>query len=68
MPPGRRTRNISRSTLRRAFFGSSWKRYTLVNRDYLKDDLESALREVGFEVESSEPCFVAKVVVAKKPG
>jgi ubiquinone/menaquinone biosynthesis C-methylase UbiE len=37
-------------------------------RDYLKDDLESALREVGFEIESSEPCFVAKVVVAKKPG
>lgn len=37
-------------------------------RDYLKDDLESALREVGFELESSEPCFVAKVVVARKPG
>jgi hypothetical protein len=25
------------------------------------------LREVGFEVESSEPQFVAKVVVARRP-
>jgi ubiquinone/menaquinone biosynthesis C-methylase UbiE len=36
-------------------------------RDYLDDELADGLREVGFEVESSEPCYVAKVVVAKKP-
>jgi len=35
--------------------------------DYLKDDLAGLLREVGFEVESSEPQFVAKVVVARRP-
>jgi ubiquinone/menaquinone biosynthesis C-methylase UbiE len=35
--------------------------------DYLEDDLAGILREVGFEVESSEPQFVAKVVVARRP-
>jgi ubiquinone/menaquinone biosynthesis C-methylase UbiE len=35
--------------------------------DYLKDDLAGVLREVGFEIESSEPQFVAKVVVARRP-
>jgi ubiquinone/menaquinone biosynthesis C-methylase UbiE len=35
--------------------------------DYLEDDLAELLREVGFEVESSEPQFVAKVVVARRP-
>jgi hypothetical protein len=35
--------------------------------DYLEDDLAGALREVGFAVESSEPQFVAKVVVARRP-
>jgi len=37
-------------------------------RDYLDDSLEAALEEVGFVVRSSEPHFVAKVVVATKPG
>lgn len=36
--------------------------------DYLSDDIAAALAEVGFEVESAEPHFVAKVVVARKPG
>lgn len=36
-------------------------------RDYLGDDLAEALADVGFEVETVEPCFVAKVVVAHKP-
>jgi ubiquinone/menaquinone biosynthesis C-methylase UbiE len=35
--------------------------------DYLGDDLAELLREVGFSVESSEPQFVAKVVVARRP-
>jgi ubiquinone/menaquinone biosynthesis C-methylase UbiE len=35
--------------------------------DYLDDDLAGMLREVGFEVASSEPQFVAKVVVARRP-
>ena len=35
--------------------------------DYLEDDLAEILREVGFSVESSEPQFVAKVVVARRP-
>jgi ubiquinone/menaquinone biosynthesis C-methylase UbiE len=35
--------------------------------DYLEDDLADLLREVGFVVESSEPQFVAKVVVARRP-
>ena len=37
------------------------------HRDYLGDDIATALAEVGFEVRSSEPCFVAKVVEARKP-
>jgi ubiquinone/menaquinone biosynthesis C-methylase UbiE len=36
-------------------------------RDYLGDDLSSALGECGFGVEAVEPCFVAKVVSATKP-
>lgn len=36
-------------------------------KDYLKDDLAPALAESGFIVEAVEPCFVAKVVVARKP-
>ncbi|HEY0480680.1 MAG TPA: methyltransferase domain-containing protein [Kofleriaceae bacterium] len=35
--------------------------------DYLEDDLAELLREVGFVVESAEPEFVAKVVVARRP-
>jgi ubiquinone/menaquinone biosynthesis C-methylase UbiE len=35
--------------------------------DYLDDDLAELLREVGFSIESSEPQFVAKVVVARRP-
>jgi ubiquinone/menaquinone biosynthesis C-methylase UbiE len=35
--------------------------------DYLEDDLAELLREVGFSVESSEPQFVAKVVIARRP-
>jgi len=35
--------------------------------DYLEDDLAALFREVGFEVESSEPQFVAKVVIARRP-
>jgi ubiquinone/menaquinone biosynthesis C-methylase UbiE len=35
--------------------------------DYLEDDLAGMLREVGFVVESAEPEFVAKVVVARRP-
>ena len=35
--------------------------------DYLEDDLAEVLREVGFSVESIEPQFVAKVVVARRP-
>ena len=37
-------------------------------KDYLKDDLALALEEGGFVVDAVEPCFVAKVVVARKPG
>jgi ubiquinone/menaquinone biosynthesis C-methylase UbiE len=33
--------------------------------DYLQFDLESALDEAGFSVESVEPAFLAKVVVAR---
>ncbi len=36
-------------------------------RDYLEDDLAAALPEAGFTVDAVEPCFVAKVVVARKP-
>jgi ubiquinone/menaquinone biosynthesis C-methylase UbiE len=35
--------------------------------DYLEDDLAGALREVGFAVESTEPQFVSKVVIARRP-
>ena len=35
--------------------------------DYLADDLAALFRDVGFAVESSEPQFVAKVVVARRP-
>jgi ubiquinone/menaquinone biosynthesis C-methylase UbiE len=35
--------------------------------DYLEDDLAELFREVGFSVESSDPRFVAKVVVARRP-
>jgi ubiquinone/menaquinone biosynthesis C-methylase UbiE len=35
--------------------------------DYLEDDLAGALREVGFAIDAVEPCFVAKVVAARKP-
>lgn len=37
-------------------------------RGYIRDDLARALRETGFEVERVDPCYVAKVVVATKPG
>jgi ubiquinone/menaquinone biosynthesis C-methylase UbiE len=37
------------------------------HRDYLEDDIADALDEVGFDVRSSEACFVAKVVEARKP-
>jgi ubiquinone/menaquinone biosynthesis C-methylase UbiE len=36
-------------------------------KGYLRDDLAEVLRECEFEVESSEPHFVSKVVVARKP-
>ena len=35
--------------------------------DYLEDDLAELFREVGFTFESSEPQFVAKVLVARRP-
>jgi ubiquinone/menaquinone biosynthesis C-methylase UbiE len=34
--------------------------------EYLEDDLAGVLREAGFAVESSEPAFVSKVVIARK--
>ncbi len=36
-------------------------------REYLDDDLAALLAEVGFDVVSSEPHLVAKVVVGRKP-
>lgn len=36
-------------------------------KGYLKDPLGPAMEEVGFQVTASEPRFVAKLVVAKKP-
>ncbi len=36
-------------------------------RDYVADDLVAPLTDRGFRVESVEPHFVAKVVVARKP-
>jgi len=35
--------------------------------DYLEDDLAGVLTEAGFVVESSDPHFVAKVVIARRP-
>lgn len=35
-------------------------------RGYIRDDLATLLTDAGFEVESVEPCYVAKVVVARK--
>ena len=35
-------------------------------RDYVRDDLAAAIGEVGFQVVSTEPCFVSKIVVARK--
>lgn len=34
---------------------------------YIRDDLATMLEETGFEVDAVAPCFVAKVVSAKKP-
>jgi ubiquinone/menaquinone biosynthesis C-methylase UbiE len=34
---------------------------------YVKDDLATALTEIGFDVQGTEPCFVSKVVTATKP-
>ena len=36
-------------------------------RDYLEEDLKTALENIGFAVESVAPCFVSKLVVASKP-
>ena len=36
-------------------------------KGYLRDDIAALLRDVGFEVESSEPYLVSKVVVARRP-
>jgi len=36
-------------------------------RDYLEEDLAVSLETIGFQVESVEPCFVSKLVVARKP-
>ena len=35
--------------------------------DYIRDDLRAALIETGFVVDDVQECFVAKVVVARKP-
>jgi ubiquinone/menaquinone biosynthesis C-methylase UbiE len=35
-------------------------------QDYLRDDMECALAEVGFQIDSVEPTFVSKVVVARR--
>ena len=35
--------------------------------DYLDDDLAALFAEPGFVIESAEPEFVAKVVVARRP-
>ncbi|MEZ4224414.1 MAG: methyltransferase domain-containing protein [Polyangiaceae bacterium] len=37
------------------------------HREYLNDDLVEQLAEAGFEVVRSEPCFVSKLVVGRKP-
>jgi ubiquinone/menaquinone biosynthesis C-methylase UbiE len=36
-------------------------------KGYLRDDLAAVMRDCGFEVESSEPHLVSKVVVGRKP-
>ena len=36
-------------------------------KGYLRDDLAAVMRECGFEVESSAPHLVSKVVVGRKP-
>lgn len=36
-------------------------------RDYLRDDLAEGLRESGFQVDGTEPAFLSKVVVARRP-
>jgi ubiquinone/menaquinone biosynthesis C-methylase UbiE len=36
-------------------------------KSYARDDLAELLRDVGFEIESSEPAFLSKVVVARRP-
>jgi ubiquinone/menaquinone biosynthesis C-methylase UbiE len=35
-------------------------------RDYLRDDLATALTQAGFRVDSTDPCWVAKVVTGHK--
>ena len=54
--------------------GREWRQVEIADdfhepfyRDYLRDELADALGERGFVVESCEPCFVSKLVVAKKP-
>ncbi len=37
------------------------------HREYARDDIGAALERQGFRVESTEPHFVSKVVVARKP-
>ena len=37
------------------------------HRDYVEDDLAALLAAQGFDVESVEPHFVSKVVVARRP-
>jgi ubiquinone/menaquinone biosynthesis C-methylase UbiE len=58
------TESAELATALRAFPGEFHEPFY---RDYIEDDLAETLREAGFEVESSEPQFVAKVVVARRP-
>jgi len=37
-------------------------------KSYLNDDLAALLKEAGFDVQEEVPAFLAKVVVAKRPG
>ena len=52
-----------------AFFLESFHRmyHEPFFKSYLADDLEHAMTEVGIEVDAVEPCFVAKLVVGRKP-
>lgn len=52
-----------------AFFLSNFSHefHEPFHRDYMRDDIEEALSETGFVVESSKAHFVSKVVVARKP-